>query len=61
MQAYIVFLHGGYGCIVDREHQGLVGRGQARLITATPIANHLPNGWKVNNLDNRIDIFGKYV
>lgn len=34
-QTYIVFLHGGYGCVVDGEHQSLVGWCEARHVTAT--------------------------
>ena len=25
IRAYIVILHGGYGCVVDREHQSFIG------------------------------------
>ena len=60
VRTYIVFLHGGYGCVIDGEHQSLVGWCQARHVTAQ-IADYFRDGWKMNKAAESIDVFREYI
>jgi hypothetical protein len=61
LRTYIVFLHGRYGCVVDGKHQCLVGGCEAGRVTVARIADHLRDGWNVNNPGNGINVLREYI
>jgi hypothetical protein len=61
MQTYIVFIHGGYCCVVNGKHQCFVGWCQVRHFTSTKIADHFRNGWDMNNSADSINVFSEYI
>ena len=58
---YIFFFHRCNGSIVNSEHQSFIGRCETPHFTAAPIANHVLDGGKMNDLKDNVHIFGEHV